>query len=91
MHREKHKDLSQPGDFSYTLNSAEETAGMCILCPGCGNESYLQFVNTTTTVELGSKWTWDNNREQPTLTPSVYSAGCCGWHGYLKSGKWESI
>ena len=88
MHKQHHSELTNPGDWSYTSNSSNETAGMCILCPGCGAESYLQFANTSSTVDSGSKWNWDGNRELPTLTPSVHSTGCCGWHGFLKQGKW---
>lgn len=90
MLKQKHADLSEPGDFSYASNSSDEVAGLCIKCPGCGAESYLQFANTATTVEHGSKWSWDGNRIEPTLSPSVHSVGCCGWHGYLRNGKWES-
>lgn len=89
MQKQHHSDLADPGDFCYTSNQAGETAGMMIKCPGCGAESYLQFTNTSTTVDHGPKWDWDGNRSQPTLTPSVHSTGCCGWHGFLRNGIWS--
>lgn len=33
-------------------------------------------------------WTWDGNKENPTLSPSIINYNC-GWHGYLKAGVWE--
>lgn len=32
-----------------------------------------------------AQWSWDGNREQPTLTPSVNCARC--WHGYIRKGR----
>lgn len=33
-------------------------------------------------------WTWDGNRERPTLSPSIHAVG--HWHGYLRAGRFES-
>lgn len=39
----------------------------------------------------GPVWTWDGNREAPTITPSVRVLGGEGnpdeWHGWLTAGK----
>ena len=37
------------------------------------------------------EWDWDGNREEPTLTPSVwFNQGQPGdWHGWLRQGRWE--
>lgn len=36
-------------------------------------------------------WTWDGNREKPTLSPSILIRGKPGepdlWHGFLRDGK----
>ena len=34
-------------------------------------------------------WTWDGNRDAPTLSPSINcnGKGGCGWHGFIKAGK----
>jgi Family of unknown function (DUF6527) len=37
----------------------------------------------------GAVWSWDGNREQPSLSPSIYcqqEKGGCGFHGHLSSG-----
>lgn len=76
------EDLSEngvPGAIHY-LDS-----GLAIRCPGCGKESCLP-----TEPGMAHQWNWDGNKESPTLTPSVHSVGCCGWHGYLRKGIWES-
>lgn len=38
----------------------------------------------------GTHWTWDGNREAPTLSPSIL-AGDTGWHGYMRAGQLESV
>jgi hypothetical protein len=41
-------------------------------------------------------WSWDGNRDAPTLTPSIDCKGTffdgtkdvpCGWHGFIRGGK----
>lgn len=46
-------------------------------------------------IKDGSHWTWDGNREAPTLTPSILHWGGgrgqpATWHGYLRAGKLET-
>lgn len=44
-------------------------------------------------------WTWDGNRESPTLTPSILTSITWGperqyielWHGYLTNGRFVSV
>lgn len=33
----------------------------------------------------GPAWSWDGNREAPTLNPSILALDT-GWHGYLRAG-----
>jgi len=37
-----------------------------------------------------TSWQWDGNRQCPTLNPSIRRMTPCGFHGYLKTGKWIS-
>ena len=30
-------------------------------------------------------WSWDGNRDAPTLSPSI-NCGQCGWHGFIRQG-----
>jgi hypothetical protein len=37
----------------------------------------------------GAVWSWDGNRELPTLSPSIFCVpekGGCGFHGFLSAG-----
>jgi len=82
------RHLQINGDYCYYENQKDETAGIIILCPGCGKESALSFKTATIKTAPHPIWQWNNNKEKPTLTPSVNSKGCCEWHGYLKNGEW---
>lgn len=31
-------------------------------------------------------WQWDDNRESPSLTPSIHCVSC-GWHGFITNGQ----
>jgi len=73
-----------PGAFEFYVNSAKEIAGMIYMCPcGCGKTGALSFKPANS-----PSWSWDGNREQPTLTPSVHDVG--HWHGFLTKGVWLS-
>lgn len=36
---------------------------------------------------VGASWAWDGNREAPTITPSINCEKVCGWHGWLRAGR----
>lgn len=59
--------------------------GIGFRCPcGCGEESWLPLEPRNP-----HGWTWDGNREAPTLEPSVLQSGLpCKWHGFLRNGEW---
>jgi hypothetical protein len=72
-----------PGAFEIIEHADSSSAGVGFICPcGCGREGYLSFTPP------GPQWTWDGNREAPTLTPSVQQVGGCRWHGWLRAGEW---
>ena len=58
--------------------------GMNFICPGCGKVVGVRFTGDRSESGL---WRWDNNRDAPTLRPSIIHRDC-GWHGYLTAGKW---
>lgn len=33
------------------------------------------------------QWDWDEDREQPTFTPSINCGNCAGWHGFIEKGR----
>ena len=55
-----------------------------LCCPGCGEAG---------SPNTGAKWTIVagsfSNVSELTLSPSIANS-CCGWHGYLKNGVFES-
>lgn len=60
-----------------------EIAGMFVNCPGCGDMFALPFAVPPFSTP---NWTWDENKEKPTLTPSIVHK-TCGWHGWLTEGE----
>jgi hypothetical protein len=60
-------------------------------CPGCGQWGGVQAFHgekkpegwQIVAGELGDATTL-------TLSPSIHCISCCGWHGYLKNGVFES-
>ncbi len=58
--------------------------GFLIACPGCGQIGSARD---------GAKWeVTGGSRDDVTtlsLSPSIQK-GCCGWHGYLRNGTFES-
>jgi len=74
-----------PGAIEYRRRLDGSLGGIAFICPcGCGSESYLPMRGFGHPQE----WSWDGNRDAPTLTPSVQQVGGCGWHGWLRAGEW---
>lgn len=65
---------------------------LCFTCPGCGD---FGSIRCTHPKDVGGK-SWDitgGSLSDPTtltLSPSIHCKGCCGWHGHLKAGVFES-
>lgn len=78
------KDLA-PGSAGW--GDCQIEGHQCVLhfvCPsGCGK---LCHVN----VKHEGSWTWDDNKTEPTLTPSIRMLTGCQWHGYLTKGVFTS-
>lgn len=57
-------------------------------CPGCGRMGGIRVGaekppdRPSWRVEAGEV----KDPGRLTLSPSIYCAGCCGWHGYLRGG-----
>jgi Family of unknown function (DUF6527) len=78
--------LANPPDFDLTDPPGaffidEDGAKLTFICP-CGKCYITLPLN-------GGGWTWDGNREYPTISPSIRRMDRCHWHGYLKAGVWE--
>lgn len=82
-------DMKSPGDFMYhtSVGSGDAETGILFCCPcGCGTPGSVQFANTPWCDPTKPKWTFNGNREKPTLTPSIQRNIGCRWHGYLTDG-----
>ncbi len=61
---------------------ADDLAGANFWCPcGCRELLSVSFAP--------GRWTWDGNREKPTVRPSILHVGGCGYHGWLTNGVFE--
>lgn len=62
-------------------------------CPGCGRWGCIRVGHP----KPGESPSWDVVSGDPgdpatlTLSPSIHCVGCCGWHGYLRSGIYASV
>lgn len=66
---------------------SDAPAGFNFVCPcGCGHIGAANFQPPDV-----SGWTWDGNRAQPTVSPSLnFDQGRSGaWHGFLRNGVFE--
>lgn len=61
-------------------------------CPGCGRMGSIRVTRPKS--EGGQSWELVAGEltepESLTLAPSINCVGCCGWHGYLRNGIFES-
>lgn len=91
--------VETPGAVQFALDGR----GLFYICPcGCGKEGYLAFRGKQDVKGLkrpydGPTWTWDGNKESPTLSPSIHHQSKCAnqvrthWHGYLRNGVFEEV
>jgi hypothetical protein len=83
------ENVQIPGAFSYWTDSSGTIRGMMYRCPcGCTRLGGLAF-NPPTEDDLKysrATWNWNQNKEAPTLTPSIHHVG--HWHGFLTNGIW---
>jgi hypothetical protein len=83
--------LKQPGDFYLTAPNEEGVMHLTFLCPcGCGDPAGISLRRDGTKGPGNCTWTWDQNEEAPTCTPSILRRGGCKWHGYLTKGVFVS-
>lgn len=74
------QDYAPPGSFEM------REGYMLLACPGCGRVSGMTVGDPKPDNGNGATWRLTGPPESPTLSPSVNCTGCCGWHGWLKSG-----
>lgn len=75
---------AEPGAFE--LHPGDRV--LALACPGCG---YVSGISVGDPKPAQSpSWHLTGDRSAPNLSPSVNCVGCCGWHGWLKNGVFES-
>lgn len=78
-------EVGGPGTVQFTGDGKGGTSALLIKCPGCGEASALPLM-TEPNPHSHPQWSWDGNREFPTLSPSIHHQQGCGWHGHLRNG-----
>lgn len=90
-----------PGDAQkrrpYTGENVER---LMFACPGCAGWGSIACGKPKPTDGINDQVvkgpTWEivsgslDDPETLTLSPSIHCVGCCGWHGYLRNGVFES-
>ncbi len=76
-------DFAAPGSIELSAPDF-----LLLACPGCGHVSGMRVGS----VKPAQSPSWEMHGGSPllTLSPSINCTGCCGWHGYLKAGVFES-
>lgn len=72
----------QPGAASWWEDLMDRPAILNFVCP-CGCHAVH-----AAPLRAGA-WTWNGNKEFPSLAPSILSCAPCKWHGYLTDGIFE--
>lgn len=73
---------AEPGQFEITGGS------VLLACPGCGHVGCMRVGNPKP--GASPSWAMTGDPAAPTFSPSINCVGCCGWHGFLKNGVFES-
>jgi hypothetical protein len=80
----KNRLCGPPGAF-LSRNPPNTPESWILCCPGCGEAGGPRD---------GAKWQATQGSfddvSSLTLTPSILCGGCCGWHGYLVNGVFQS-
>ena len=82
---------SAPGEYDFPSRDQKgEPKRFRFVCPcGCGDLAIIGLTHGDG-VNAGPHWTFDGDREKPTLTPSIHQLRC-GWHGYLTAGIFRPV
>jgi hypothetical protein len=80
-----------PGDFQFQPVTQDGVTGEYLLytCPRHPGSMCGVPLKPLSNPPHNSGWTFDGNRDAPTLAPSVNCVGGCGWHGWIQAGTWS--
>lgn len=75
-------DQAEPGSFEI------RNGFVMLACPGCGRVSGMTAGYPKP--DRRPSWEISGDPATPTFSPSINCVGCCGWHGFLRNGVFES-
>lgn len=85
----------KPGDYLFRdwntdkpTEDPTKAESMEFVCPRTGKKCGEILVGYPDKPPHHPSWHFNGDIEKPTLHPSVNCTGGCGWHGWLKEGKW---
>jgi hypothetical protein len=81
----------QPGDFEFHAVTQDGVTGEYLLygCPLQKRSMCGVPLKPLANPPYNTGWTFDGNRDAPTLSPSVNCVGGCKWHGWIRAGTWS--
>lgn len=87
----KFDELLAPGDYMFSGGEGQRPDSIVFFCPcgTCGDITSIRIAQKDTK-HIPPSWDWNDNREKPTLTPSILRLDKCKWHGYLTDGVFVS-
>lgn len=81
-------EAAGPGAIHYACDASGNVASVVIKCPGCGQVLALPLQRDPAQ-PFAPVWGFNGSRAKPSLAPSVHHKGECGWHGWLRKGRWR--
>lgn len=66
----------------------EHLGRLAFSCPGCGHVASVSVGDPKP--PHSPSWLMQGPIDSLTLTPSINCINCCGWHGFLRNGVFES-
>lgn len=84
---------AEPGGILWATDKDGNKVAMVLACPGCGEMGSMDVGHPKPQTGRPS---WDvtggsmDDVATLTLAPSIHCKGCCGWHGYLVNGVFQS-
>lgn len=73
-----------PGSIEWLTDASGQVTTLGFVCP-CGCQSVV-----TIPVFGHRAWNWNQDKEKPTLTPSILRRSGCRWHGWLTNGEFRT-
>jgi len=77
---------NNPGDWAFHTDDKYIIVSYPVKSSYPGEPDGVDVVNLPIKPEPNG-WTWDGNKDAPTLTPSILVKSNGTWHGYLTAGK----